>query len=483
MAEVRAGAPARPVPSDWLAWVVSILATAVAILNGSLLLGDPDVQWHVAAGHWIATHAAVPDRDIFSHSMPGAPWHAHEWLAELLFWAAYRVGGWAGVVAVSAAAVGLTFGLLATALQRSLAPRHAVLLCAAAFAVVSQHMLARPHVLTWPLLVLWTAMLCRAAERRTAPPLIGSAMLAIWANLHGGYVFGLALAGFFAVEALWGAERGSRPRMLRGWGAFLAASLIASLVMPQKPAAGLRFVMGFLDGGGFLAPIAEWAPADFSALSGLEAVLLGMLALSLSGRFRLPAFRILLLVGLVHLALAHVRHGELLGLIGPIAVAPALGKWLGADAERGRAGALRPGLAALAAMQAIAILVWASLARPEPPAPVAPAAALFAAREAGAVDSPVLNSFDFGGFLIGHDVPVFIDGRADFYGEGFISDYLDAVRLAKPGALEALLDRYAIGWTMLQTGTPATLLLDRLPGWERIHADETAVVHRRVAPN
>jgi hypothetical protein len=134
-------------------------------------------------------------------------------------------------------------------------------------------------------------------------------------------------------------------------------------------------------------------------------------------------------------------------------------------------------------MQAIAILIWASLARPEPPVSVAPAAALSAAREAGVVDSPVLNSFEFGGFLIRHDVPVFIDGRADFYGQEFMSDYLDAVRLAKPGALESLLDRYAIGWTMLQTGTPAALLLDRLPGWERIHADETAVVHRRIPPN
>ena len=94
----------------------------------------------------------------------------------------------------------------------------------------------------------------------------------------------------------------------------------------------------------------------------------------------------------------------------------------------------------------------------------------------------MLNSFDFGGFLIGEGVPVFIDGRADFYGKEFISRYLAAVQLAEPGALEALLDRYAIGWTLLQTGTPAALLLDRLAGWERIHADETAVVHRRLPP-
>ena len=50
-----------------------------------------------------------------------------------------------------------------------------------------------------------------------------------------------------------------------------------------------------------------------------------------------------------------------------------------------------------------------------------------------------------------------------------------------PGALLVLVDQ-EVGWTMLQVGTPAALLLDRLPGWVRIHADETAVVHRRLAP-
>jgi hypothetical protein len=482
MAEMRADATARPALGEWLAPLVAALVTAVALMNGSLLLGDPDIQWHLAAGRWIAQNLTIPDRDVFSHSMPGAPWHAHEWLAELLFWWAYRIAGWAGVVAVSAAAAGLAFGLLASRLLRSLEPRHAMLLCAAAFAVVSQHMIARPHVLAWPLLVLWAAMLCRAAERRSAPPLAGAATLALWANLHGGYVFGLALAGFFALEALWSAAAEERLRLLRGWAAFLAASLLASLIAPQEPAAGIRFAFGFLDGGGFIAPIAEWAPADFGTVSGLEVVLLGMLVLALSGRFQLPAFRILLLVGLVHLSLAHVRHGELLGLVGPLAVAPALGKWLAPSLAQ-RKDASHAARGAAGGLVALAILLWAGLAKPEPPASVAPAAALAAAREAGVADDAVLNAFDFGGFLIGQGVPVFIDGRADFYGEEFISDYLDAVRSAKPGALEALLERYAIGWTMLQAGTPAALLLDRLPGWVRIHADETAVVHRRLAPS
>ena len=56
MAEMRADATARPALGDWLAPLVAALVTAVALMNGSLLLGDPDIQWHLAAGRWIAEH-------------------------------------------------------------------------------------------------------------------------------------------------------------------------------------------------------------------------------------------------------------------------------------------------------------------------------------------------------------------------------------------------------------------------------------------
>jgi hypothetical protein len=105
---------------------------------------------------------------------------------------------------------------------------------------------------------------------------------------------------------------------------------------------------------------------------------------------------------------------------------------------------------------------------------------LESARAAGLLDQPVLNAFDFGGYLILSGVPVFVDGRADFFGSEFLNRYLDAVLLRRAGALEAVLGEGKIGWTLLQPGTPAILLLDRLPGWERIHADAVAVVHRRV---
>ena len=219
MTNLEARGVARLAPALWLPCMVAVAVSAIAALNGAVLLGDPDTQWHIETGRWMAAHLRVPDRDVFSHSLPGAPWHAHEWLSELLFWWAYGLAGWSGAVALAAAAAGLAFGLLASALQRHLDPRHVVLLCVLAFGVASQHLLARPHVLAWPLLALWVHALVSSVERGVAPHYGWTAVPALWANLHGGHVFGLALAFFFAAEAIWRSEPAlAGPRPLAGPG-------------------------------------------------------------------------------------------------------------------------------------------------------------------------------------------------------------------------------------------------------------------------
>ena len=88
-----------------------------------------------------------------------------------------------------------------------------------------------------------------------------------------------------------------------------------------------------------------------------------------------------------------------------------------------------------------------------------------------------MNSYNFGGYLIYRGIPVLIDGRADMYGDPFMKQYVAATTLSEAEALPALLAKFRIQWTLLQPGTPAIALLDRLPGWRRVYADDVAVVH------
>ena len=91
---------------------------------------------------------------------------------------------------------------------------------------------------------------------------------------------------------------------------------------------------------------------------------------------------------------------------------------------------------------------------------------------------PVLNAYDFGGYLIFEGVKVFVDGRTDMYGDVFLGNY---DRMMKPdaGALRDSLARWHIAWTILPPG-PAAQTMDTLPGWHRLYSDGFAVVHSRA---
>jgi hypothetical protein len=107
---------------------------------------------------------------------------------------------------------------------------------------------------------------------------------------------------------------------------------------------------------------------------------------------------------------------------------------------------------------------------------ITPAAALAAVR-ATHVEGPVLNEYNFGGYLIFSGVEPFIDGRY-LYGDAFIKRYVE-VMLLESDQLPRLLEEYGVTWTLISPHRPAVVLLDHLPGWRRLYADDMAVVHVR----
>ena len=112
-----------------------------------------------------------------------------------------------------------------------------------------------------------------------------------------------------------------------------------------------------------------------------------------------------------------------------------------------------------------------------PPAQWSPVAAVQILKDRKA--QHVLNSPGFGGYMIRQGMPVFVDGRAELYGETFVVDMFHAFRLAEPEKLVTLLNSYKIDATLLAPSVPAVTLLDHLSGWKRIYADDKAVIHVR----
>jgi hypothetical protein len=77
-----------------------------AVLGSSLMIfNDGDVSWHIATGQWIIDHHAIPTTDPFSFTWGGKPWVPIEWLAEVIYAAAFRAAGYSGVAALVTAAL------------------------------------------------------------------------------------------------------------------------------------------------------------------------------------------------------------------------------------------------------------------------------------------------------------------------------------------------------------------------------------------
>src|ERR1700692_786529 len=298
---------------------VGVFVYALLFVAGDRLLLDPDTQWQITVGQWILDHRAVPETDVYSFTMRGQPWISTQWLAQVVYAKAYAVAGWSGPVVTAAAAIAVTFALLARFLSRRLSESTTLVFIAAALALTVPHLLARPHVLALPVMVAWGGGLIAAADRRGAPSFWLLPLMELWANLHGGFVFGLVLVAPVALDAVVSADARARRSLAVRWAAFGMAALIASCCNPYGWNA-LLASQKILALGNALPLILEWKSADFSSVGPLEICLLLGLGLALWRGIKLPPLRIVLLLGLLHMALAQGRAGEILALLAPLEI-------------------------------------------------------------------------------------------------------------------------------------------------------------------
>ena len=461
---------------------LAALAAAGALMMTPKLLGDPDTYWHLATGEWMLRHGQVPHADPFSYTFLGHAWTAQEWLSELVMALAFRGGGWSGVMLLTGLSFAAAMVVIGGYLARYLSTRVTLVVLLFVALGVEPMLLARPHVLALPVLAAWAVGLISAREAGRAPTLWLLPLMTLWANLHGSFVFGLALIGPFALEALL-ADRGQALRTIRDWGLFGVGSLVASLITPN----GLEgFLHPFLTMGmRSLQEIGEWRSADFSQLDLFEIVLLEALFFCLWLGVRIPPLRLLLLLALLHMALEHTRHQPVFLVLAALLSAPGLANAIAAafparDTKPTASLPPRYGAAAVLAMLCLVVGLRLGFQVERRDDPLSPMRAL-AAVPVGLRAQPVYNDYLFGGYLIFAGVRPYIDGRADMYGDAFLLNYT-SMKNSSPQRVQAELDRRGAQWTILQSTSRVAAMLDRSPQWERIWSDRIAIVHvRRTA--
>lgn len=463
---------------------------------------DADFWWHLRTGQWILEHRRIPLVDVYSYTAGGQRWIAHSWLADLGMYLLYRYVGAFILLPLRALLHVAAFALLLKLAWERWARFGGVLaLVLVAFVASAKFWLTRPNSLSLALVIglfyLWYQYKWRGHDRLwLLPPL-----MILWANLHSGYIFGFLLLGaLFLGEGLTVLWPDPVPLDRRRWGRFglfILLSIPAVLINPY----GIHlwfYPFRYYLGGITLHThfVGEWLSPNFHEPSNLLfALLIVALITAMAWRQRgLGPAETLALVIFVGLALRSVRAA---GVAIPLltgAVAGVLGQGVPPRAPASRRGAWpSPSKKIIWAWYGGALLLFLLLltlvgfdyarwgrARGFLQEEACPRRAVEYLEQLPTA-SRLFNSYNWGGYLIWRLYPerlVFIDGRADLYGDEIFADYLQVWRL-HPGWSQVL-DRYDIGIVLCERQAPLATLLTESPSWNRIYHDETAALFRRA---
>ncbi len=482
--------------------LIAFLVVSLAVLfSGERPLQDGDTYMHIGIGRWILEHQTVPKVDVFSHTMAGQPWAAHEWLSEVILALAYEWGGWTGLVLLTGLCTAATIALMLRFMLDRMPPIYALGFAALTYQSLLTHLLARPHVLTWPLIVLWMISLLKALEQNRRPSLWLLLVMVTWVNLHGGFILGLALLAPVVYEAVFAAPADQQVRVLFRWAGFTLAAVLASTVNPAGYEA-YSFLFHLM-GNDYLKHIGEWLPTDLTRFGALNVWVYALLAMGLVGMLRLPVIRTFFVLGLLYQALTHMRYLSIFALLVPLIIAAPFGRSY-AHWQRQRSGFQPPaeivasrfddfctrltGTAhslpqALAAAMVLGATVYCAREGFNTPAPdTVPKAAVDAVLAYG-VPGPVFNHDGGGGYLILRGIQPYTDGRADLYGAEFMRDQQELLNSADPAFIQKKLEASRVAWVLLPVSANLSKQLNTMSEWQRFYADQHAVVFFRAKIN
>ena len=498
-----------------LRYAPAFVFLAVAIADAGRV-ADTDLWGHIAFGRLFLRVGPV-SHDPYNYSVPGHAWAVHEWLAEVIMARTYDTCGILGLKLWKFACTALTIIMLAMAAAETGAapPLQAAVLVTAAVALMPL-MQFRPQLYTYIFLAALMALLARDNYRRRAPLWLVVPVFALWANLHGGFVIGVAVLALYATivsaEDLIG-RRGFR-RGTRLFGVTLAGA-VATLANPYGVYAWSH-VLGALNDPLTRKAMVDWQPlivvlanshglhsgVIFFALVVAILVVLALAVIITARGGDLPLIAIAALMGAAafdvvrNMPLAVIaavaplaRHLHLIGIKMRAASAPA-----SAIAEPGPAAVTpapaatepghfnRAGQIVIVAGALVLTLGKGGLLSPRLPAAMNYPVGAIAFMRSHQLGGNLLARFEWGQYAIFHLTPssrIFVDGRVDLvYPPQVIDQYVDFFAGAPGGA--RLLDRYPHDYVLMPSGSPADRTVSARPDWRLIYRDPVAVLFARA---
>jgi len=490
-------------------------------------LADPDIGWHIRTGELILATHSLPRTDPYSSTMQGQPWFAWEWLYDVVLGILHRACGLNGVAWLGAFLVATVFAfLLSQLVRRGTGLLLAIVLMLLAEAAAMIHLYARPHIVSWIFSLLWFVALEHwegwdGAGNGRMPRWIFwffPASMLLWVNLHGGWLFGIALLGVYIfaalVESMREQDAFARIRVVhraRGMAWAGVASVAATLVNPY----GWRLhwhIYRYLSDRYLMNHIDEFRSPDFHGWAQrCFVVILLLVLMAFAGNHKKLRLSHLLVVLLATYAgfyssrnlpvssmlLVLIAGPMLWGNFAALADYPGAWMWVRRVASRVSSFSERMGLqemelrghlwAVVSVVFALAICLqggWLGsrqmIHAQFDPTKVPVAGVDFLQQESQGEPSaePVFSTDSWGGYLIYRMYPerkVVLDDRHDLYGSERVRQLI-VLNHGEPG-WQNVLEEWKIRIALLPADSTLANLLREVPGeWRVVYEDKVAVV-------
>jgi hypothetical protein len=458
---------------------------------------DPDFWWHIRIGRWMVENGRLPSNDIFTYTVPTHVWTDHEYMTEVLMWLIYSRFGALGI--------GIFFGLITYAgfyfLYRQVRRRPFVIVgMGLALGAVAGAPIwgPRAQMITFALTCLELYWLQGYLSGRSRALQFFPLVMALWANLHGGWVIGFVWLGVALVAELigwaWDPSNPAHRAHVRFLAIITAASAVAVLATPH----GFSLYLYPFQTVGSMAQerlIVEWFSPDFhqAFLHPFEAMIL---LLIVGFALRRPSlYDVLLSLVALALALQSVRNIALfVAAATPVIINSYSDFWMEISKARGWKPAL-PSKPVFAAITAFALLVIAlatlvHIAGETSPSqqqtltnttyPVGAADWLAAHPDVG---TRMYNQYGWGGYLAYRFYPdpnrrVFIFGEAALMGDDLLNEYEDVQTLRSNW--KTVLAKYGVDYIVYNRGEALANVLATQPDWKLVYQDSVAVIYVRA---
>jgi hypothetical protein len=459
-------------------------------------IADPDFWWHLRTGQLIVQTHSIPHTDLFSFTKAGKPWVTQEWLSELFIYGFFKLGGYGILICLFSAIITVAFMLAYLRCPAETRPYIAgfVLLLGAISAAPTWGV--RPQMISLLITSLFLYLLDRYRRDGKYRFLIPLPLITLlWVNFHAGYFLGLVITGIYIVggmteifiakflkeEKLLAVPSLNSILILCG---SLGVCILAILVNPN----GVRIIIypfQTLTSPSMQQFIQEWFSPDFHKMmwQPMACLILALMGIGMVSKKSISPTNILLNLVFGYAALRSMRNIPLFA----ITAIPVLSEQVGSvvripTTSRALSHLLRLTASILLACVALVIsLCFVQVVRNQSKTeneifPKTAADWLLENKPPG----NLFNSYGWGGYLIWRMYPeyqVYIDGRADVYGDNFIFDYMTIYR-AEQG-WEDKLNGHAVRTVLVESNAPLANMLRQTPPWQIAFTDKASTIFIR----